>query len=436
MADAPRGRARGRGRGRGRGFIPEQPIPQVAPERTAEEKFRKEKPPTFDGLGDPADAEKWVRAVERIFSYIRCDDEDKVTCATYQLVDEADFWWESVKRTMTEEQWENFTWEDFKNELYEKYIPGCYRQKKQNEFWNLKQRAGTVTEYDRAFNQLSRYAPLLVDTDEKRAEKFRNGLRHEISISLASQGALFDTGASHSFISHAACKRLELTPQLAETTLEVSTPGGGRLAAKDVILNLELNIGAETFKAKLYVITIIDFDMILGMDWLTQVGATILCNERKISFQSAGKEKASFHGIRMGERVPVISAIKSTKMMGKGKCQAFLVSLTGEHEVEKTIEEVHVVREFKDVFPEELPVFMDLMNRVFHQYLDSFVLVFIDDILIYSKTEEQHEEHLRIVLETLRNERLFAKFSKLLQKIHRRILKIGQAIDSAFEKRD
>ncbi|XP_057775451.1 uncharacterized protein LOC130994424 [Salvia miltiorrhiza] len=184
------GTPRGCGRGCGRGFIPEHPIPQVAPERTAEEKFRKEKPPTFDGLGGPMDAEKWVRTVERIFSYICCDDEDKVTCATYQLVDEADFWWESARRTMTEDQWENFTWEDFKNELYEKYILGCCRQKKQNEFWNLKQRVGTVTEYDRAFNQLSRYAPLLVDTDEKRAEKFRNGLRHEISISLASQGGL------------------------------------------------------------------------------------------------------------------------------------------------------------------------------------------------------------------------------------------------------
>ncbi|XP_057775066.1 uncharacterized protein LOC130994046 [Salvia miltiorrhiza] len=136
------------------------------------------------------DAEKWVRAVERIFSYIHCEDEDKVTCAAYQLVDEADFWWESVRRTITEKQWEIFTWEYFKNELYEKYIPGCYRQKKQNEFWNLKQGAGTVTEYGRAFNQLSRFAPLLVDTDEKRAKKFRNGLRHEISISLASQGGL------------------------------------------------------------------------------------------------------------------------------------------------------------------------------------------------------------------------------------------------------
>ena len=57
-------------------------------------------------------------------------------------------------------------------------------------------------------------------------------------------------------------------------------------------------------------------------------------------------------------------------------------------------------------------VLMDLMNRVFHQYLDKFVLVFIDDVLVYSKNEREHEEHLRITLETLRSEKLYAKFSK------------------------
>ncbi|CAA0810106.1 Uncharacterized mitochondrial protein AtMg00860, partial [Striga hermonthica] len=57
-------------------------------------------------------------------------------------------------------------------------------------------------------------------------------------------------------------------------------------------------------------------------------------------------------------------------------------------------------------------VFMDLMNRVFQPYLDQFVIVFIDDILVFSKSEEQHEEHLRVVLETLRKEKLYAKFSK------------------------
>ena len=57
-------------------------------------------------------------------------------------------------------------------------------------------------------------------------------------------------------------------------------------------------------------------------------------------------------------------------------------------------------------------VFMDYMNRVFHPYLDSFVVVFIDDILVYSKTREEHEEHLRIVLHTLRDRQLYAKLSK------------------------
>ena len=56
--------------------------------------------------------------------------------------------------------------------------------------------------------------------------------------------------------------------------------------------------------------------------------------------------------------------------------------------------------------------FMDLMNRVFHEYLDSFVIVFINDILVYSKSQEEHEEHLRIVLQILRDRKLFAKFKK------------------------
>ena len=56
--------------------------------------------------------------------------------------------------------------------------------------------------------------------------------------------------------------------------------------------------------------------------------------------------------------------------------------------------------------------FMDLMNRVFKPYLDKFVVVFIDDILIYSKSNVEHVEHLRIVLQTLRTNQLYAKLSK------------------------
>ena len=57
-------------------------------------------------------------------------------------------------------------------------------------------------------------------------------------------------------------------------------------------------------------------------------------------------------------------------------------------------------------------VFMDLMNRIFHPYLDQFVIVFIDDILIYSPNRATHEEHLHTVLQRLREKQLYAKFSK------------------------
>ncbi|GKE00581.1 putative reverse transcriptase domain-containing protein, partial [Tanacetum coccineum] len=65
--------------------------------------------------------------------------------------------------------------------------------------------------------------------------------------------------------------------------------------------------------------------------------------------------------------------------------------------------------------------FMDLMNRVCKPYLDKFVIVFIDDILIYSNSKEDHEVHLNLVLELLKKEKLYAKFSKcefFLQEVH------------------
>ena len=57
-------------------------------------------------------------------------------------------------------------------------------------------------------------------------------------------------------------------------------------------------------------------------------------------------------------------------------------------------------------------VFMDLMQRIFHPYLDQFVVIFLDGILIYSKSEDEHERHLRLVLQKLKDQKLYVKFSK------------------------
>ncbi|GJY14268.1 putative reverse transcriptase domain-containing protein [Tanacetum coccineum] len=72
---------------------------------------------------------------------------------------------------------------------------------------------------------------------------------------------------------------------------------------------------------------------------------------------------------------------------------------------------------------------MDLMNRVCKPYLDKFVIVFIDDILIYSKNKQEHEEHLKQILELLKKEELYAKFSKCEFWISK-VLFLGHMIDS------
>ncbi|KAG8499237.1 hypothetical protein CXB51_005743 [Gossypium anomalum] len=158
----------------------------------------------------------------------------------------------------------------------------------------------------------------------------------------------------------------------------------------------------------------------------------------------------------------VISVMKARKYVKKG-CEAYLAYVLDSKVNDKKVESVSVVCEFSDVFLEELSrlppvrekidlrsgyyqlrvkdfdipktafrtryghyeflvmsfgltngpaIFMDLMNRVFRPYLDQFVVVFIDDILIYSRDESEHADHFRIVLQTLRDKQLYAKFSK------------------------
>ena len=86
-------------------------------------------------------------------------------------------------------------------------------------------------------------------------------------------------------------------------------------------------------------------------------------------------------------------------------------------------------------------IFMDYMNRIFRLYLDHFLVVFIDDILIYSESREEHVDHLRVVLETLRERQLYGKLSKCefwlddVQFLGHVISTQGILVDPAISKR-
>nr|GFA84193.1 putative reverse transcriptase domain-containing protein [Tanacetum cinerariifolium] len=125
--------------------------------------------------------------------------------------------------------------------------------------------------------------------------------------------------------------------------------------------------------------------------------------------------------------------MKVKKYVDRGS-YLFVAQVVEKEPTEGRLEDVPVIYKFLDVFLKDLPgllpprqvefeielvpgaapvaMFMDLMNRVCRLFLDKFVIVFIEDILIYSKNKEEHEEHLRIILELLQKEKLYAKFSK------------------------
>ncbi|KAL0537838.1 hypothetical protein IC582_026827 [Cucumis melo] len=350
---------------------------------------------------------------------------------------------------------------------------------------------------------------------------------------------LFDSGSSHSFISSAF---------VSHARLEVKA--------------CQIEISGHVIEVTLIVLDMLDFDVILGMDWLAANHASIDCSRKEVTFNPPSLASFKFRGGGSKSLPQVISAIRASKLLSQGTW-GILASVVDTREADVSLSSEPVVRDYPDVFPEELPglpphrevefaielepgtvpisrapyrmapaelkelkvqlqelldkgfirpsvspwgapvlfvkkkdgsmrlcidyrelnkvtvknryplpriddlfdqlqgatvfskidlrsgyhqlrikdedvpktafrsryghyefivmsfgltnapaVFMDLMNRVFREFLDTFVIVFIDDILIYSKTEAEHEEHLRMVLQTLRDNKLYAKFSK------------------------
>nr|GEU85977.1 putative reverse transcriptase domain-containing protein [Tanacetum cinerariifolium] len=251
------------------------------------------------------------------------------------------------------------------------------------------------------------------------------------------------------------------------------------------------------------------------MDWLKTYHAVIVCDEKivPVPFENATLI-IRCDGSNNGNQLNIISCTKTRKYLLKGY-PVFLENITTkmikDKSKEKQLEDVPIVREFFEVFPEDLParvpyrlapsemkelsdqlqelsdkglirptsrveyllkdrpksrlssvessrsrhsktafrtrydhykfqvmsfgltnapaIFMDLMNRVCKPYLDKFVIVFIDDIMIYSKNEQEHGEHLKLILELLKKEKLYAKFSKSEFWIPR-VQFLGHVIDS------
>ncbi|GFS44716.1 hypothetical protein Acr_00g0091660 [Actinidia rufa] len=137
--------------------------------------FLKLKPPTFKGGMDPVKANDWILAMEKNFRLLRCGEQQKVEIGSYLLAGEASRWWnlKGVREPRMD-------WARFKVIFREKFVPRAVQNAKCSEFEHLKQLGMTIADYEGSFSNLAEYAPHLVATDEMRARRFEDGLRHEI----------------------------------------------------------------------------------------------------------------------------------------------------------------------------------------------------------------------------------------------------------------
>ncbi|XP_070041637.1 uncharacterized protein [Nicotiana tomentosiformis] len=255
-------------------------------------------------------------------------------------------------------------------------------------------------------------------------------------------------GSTYSYVSSLFARFLGVSRESLSILIYVSTPVGDSVVVDQIYWPcVVIFCGYET-RADLLLLDMTDFEIILGMDWISPYHAVLNFHAKTVTLAMPKFPRLEWMGSFASVSNHVISFLKARHMVEKG-CLAYLAYVRDTTAETPTIDSVPVVWEFSDVFPSDLPdtqpisiplyrmdpkelkelkehleellakslakaptAFMDLMNMVFRLYIDSFIIVFIDDILIYSCSKEEHEQHMRVVLQTLLEQKLYAKFSK------------------------
>ena len=165
---------------------------------------------------------------------------------------------------------------------------------------------------------------------------------------------LFDPGATHSFVSPSYAKKLDKGKMIMENPLAISTPLGEIVEVNYMYRSCEIMIGDSRLYADLIELPILEFDVILGMEWLSANYATMDCYRNKITFKPLGVPEFVFQGDHNGIPSTLISAIAAKRLLKKG-CQGYLAHVRDVRIPSTDLGDIPVVRDYSDVFPDDLP---------------------------------------------------------------------------------
>ncbi|CAN6486610.1 unnamed protein product [Victoria cruziana] len=506
--------------------------PRIEAKDVTHKEFMNLHPPKFNGKGTADEADEWLREINIIFSTLNVPKNKKVPYETFMLKGDAYEWWTTQNEVKFNGK---TTWSEFKEEFQTAYVPAFVREQWLEQFLmlhhsaNRRQDAFRVRTKPNQFKRthqdgnhkreaFKRYKPSTFQGDEE-CSKCRR--RHPGRPCYKDSGACLYCGELRHFIRE--CPK----------------------------------------KKELVIIDLVGFDVILGMNWLYHHYATIDCRGKKLRIEFPSNKKIEYKVRKPNETGKIlVSLVKAIKYV-EASCAAYLVQLSTTEGKVKSIAEIPVIKDFVDVFPDDLselpperevkfrielisgtspiskapyrmapveleelkkqlqeltskgfirpsvspwgaPVlfvkkkdgsmrlcidyrmlnhvtiknkyplphiedlfnqlksakvfskidlrsgyhqlriktedisktafhtryghyefrvmpfgltnapaaFMDLMNRIFYDLLDDYVIVFIDDILVYSDDKTMHSFHLAEVLKRLRQNKLYAKFSK------------------------
>ncbi|GJW85238.1 putative reverse transcriptase domain-containing protein [Tanacetum coccineum] len=505
-------------------------------------RFMKCNPNNFCGAERAVELRRWFEKKEMTFGISECAEDKKVKFAAATLRGPALTWWNSKVAILGIDVANQMGWIEMKKLMTAEFCPAEELQIMENELWNLKVKEYNMVAYTQRFNELALMCPRMVEPKSAKIEAYIRGLSDNIKGEVTSfkptnlnevvrmahklmeqklqamnerilegnkrkwenfqsgsssvgevysrayaikdaephglnrvtgtfllnnryASVLFDSGSDRSFVGTRFSSMLDIDPVKIDTSYEVELADGRMVSTNTILKGCTFNLVNHLFEIDLMPIELGTFGVIIGMDWLVKHDAVIVCAHRYVE---------------------------------RG-CHLFLAHVTEHKLKEKRLEDVHVIRDFPEVFPDDFPglppprqvefqidmvpgaapvahalyrlapskmrelseqlrellekgfiryhqlhikgedipitafrtryghfefqvmtfrltnapaMFIDLMNRVCKPYLDKFVIVFIDDILVYSKDKEEHGKHLKIMLDLLKKDRLYAKFSK------------------------
>nr|GEV16083.1 putative reverse transcriptase domain-containing protein [Tanacetum cinerariifolium] len=164
---------------------------------------------------------------------------------------------------------------------------------------------------------------------------------------------LFDSRADRSFVSISFDFMLNIPSITLDTTYNIKMANGKLISTNTVIQGCTLTLLNQPFEIDLMPIKLDSFDVVIGMDWLSKYHAKIICDEKVVHIPIEDKTLI-IRGNQSRTRLSLISCIKTERYISKGY-QVFIAQVMEKKSDEKRLENIHVVREFPDVLPEELP---------------------------------------------------------------------------------